>query len=332
MRGKNLIKLLKVLDLLSTPQGATRKDIAEKLEMTDRSVSRFFKSIEDMGFPLYDDKEPFSKEKRWYLEPAYVMKLPNITIPDISLSFSEIISLFMLKGEAAIFKGTEIEKQIISAFFKLLHFVPDEAKSHLENLRRISISKSVNSKCYKGKEKIIGILTESVLNQTTCKLTYHTFYTDEVKETEIGPLHFYENSGGLYLFGLDLRNNKVKSYAIERIKRIRPFETNFEYPEDFDPEKRLDSAFDMTHGEPVTVKVRFSEEVARYIRERNWAIKQTLTDNPDGSVTLAMVTSGYRDVKSWIMSFGANAELIEPEEMKQEIIAEFQKNLKNYQT
>jgi len=35
-----------------------------------------------------------------------------------------------------------------------------------------------------------------------------------------------------------------------------------------------------------------------------------------------MTTSGYRDVKRWVMSFGKQAQLLEPEEMKREIEGE----------
>jgi predicted DNA-binding transcriptional regulator YafY len=55
---------------------------------------------------------------------------------------------------------------------------------------------------------------------------------------------------------------------------------------------------------------------------------QYITDHPDdGSITLSMTTSGYRDVKRWVMSFGKEAEILEQEEMKQEIETELKEVL-----
>ena len=91
MRGKNLIQLIKTLSLLSRPQGATRKDLAENLDITDRSVSRCFKTLEELGIPVYNEAIPLEKEKRWHIEPSYLDRLPNLNLPKLALSFSEKI-------------------------------------------------------------------------------------------------------------------------------------------------------------------------------------------------------------------------------------------------
>ena len=69
-----------------------------------------------------------------------------------------------------------------------------------------------------------------------------------------------ENNGGLYLFGIKLKNKTIRSYAVERIKAIRPLKCDIVYPQNFDPLRRLNSALDLTHGEPVTLKIRFSQK------------------------------------------------------------------------
>jgi predicted DNA-binding transcriptional regulator YafY len=60
-------------------------------------------------------------------------------------------------------------------------------------------------------------------------------------------------------------------------------------------------------------------EVARYIRERHWAKEQCIIDEPDGSIVMHMKTSGWMDVQKWILSFGPDAELLEPNELRLEI-------------
>lgn len=322
MHGKNLIQLIKTLDLLSRPQGATRRELLETLHTTERTVSRYLNRIEALGIPLFDDKAPLEKEKRWRVEPSYVMKLPNMTLPAVSLTLPEIISLYMLKGESTVFSGTEIDRQITSALAKLIYFVPEKTQNDLKSLKRIFISKSISAKSYEGRERIISTLTESIINQTSIRITYHSFYSDQVKKDEIGPLHFYENNGGLYIFAVKIKEGVVNTYAVERISEIEPLTRSVRYPEAFDPEERLDSAFDMIHGEPLSVKIHFSKNEARYIKEKRWARIQTIEDHDDGSVTLSMTTSGYRDVKRWIMSFGKEARLLEPEEMKTDIAEE----------
>ncbi|MFA6011093.1 MAG: WYL domain-containing protein [Desulfobacteraceae bacterium] len=319
MRGKNLIQLIKTLSLLSRPQGATRKDLAENLDITDRSVSRCFKTLEELGIPVYNEAIPLEKEKRWHIEPSYLDRLPNLNLPKLALSFSEIISLCMLAGESVVFKGTEIDRHIETAISKLKHFVPEQTQTELAKLKRIFISKTMGSKNYAGQEHIIEILTESILNRTSATITYHAFYTDKISTADIGPLHLFENDGGLYLFALKLSDKTVRTYAIERISRIKPGNQDITYPDTFDPERTLNSAFDLIHGDPITVKILFTPNEARYIQARTWSRTQHMEPHPDGSLTLTMTTSGRRDVKRWIMSFGKEARLLEPGDLKREI-------------
>ncbi|MBU1168602.1 MAG: WYL domain-containing protein [Proteobacteria bacterium] len=327
MRGKNLIQLIKALSLLSRPQGCTKKDLVENLGITDRSVSRLLNAIEKLNIPIFDEQVPLEKQKRWHIDATYVDRLPNLSLPKIALTFSEIISLCMMAGESVVFKGTEIDNHIRTTLTKLMFFVPKETRKDLSSLKRIFISKSMGSKTYAGKESVIETLTESILNNNSCKITYHVFYNDTVKEETIGPLHFYENNGGLYLFALKLSDNSVRSYAVERIRRISKLNQDVDYPANFNPEDQLNSAFDLTHGDPVTVKIHFSPNEARYIIEKTWAKIQHIDNHPDGSLTLSMATSGYRDVKRWIMSFGKEARLLEPEGMRKEIEGELKEIL-----
>jgi predicted DNA-binding transcriptional regulator YafY len=307
--------------------GATRKELAEDLGISIRSVSRAIQVVEELGVPVYDDRSGPEREKHWRIDSAYLSRMPNLDLPKIALSLPEIISLCMLAGESVIFRGTDISRHIAAAIAKLMLFVPEDTQTELSALKRIFICKTMGSKTYGKKEDIIRILTESILNRTACNITYHAFYKDEIKDEDIGPLHFYENRGGLYLFAVKLGNRQVRSYAVERILRIRPLNRNITYPPGFDPEETLDSAFDLTHGDPVSVKIRFSPSVARYIKEKAWAKDQTLTELQDGSLILTMTSSGRRDIKSWVLSFGKDALLLEPDDLKQEIRADLEKTL-----
>ena len=327
MRGKNLIQLIKALSLLSRPHGTTRKELAKSLRITDRSVSRCIQTIENIGIPVYDEKLAFEKEKRWKIESGYVERMPNLSLPKLDMSYPEIISLCMLAGESVVFNGTEIHRHIQAALAKLMFFVPEDTRKELAALKRIFICKTMGSKTYAGMESVIKTLTESILDRSACIITYHVFYKDEIEDVEIGPLHFYENNGGLYLFAVKLKEKVVRSYAVERIKSIRTIKKDVNYPENFEPEETLNSAFDMIHGDPVSVKIQFSQSEARYIKEKVWAKDQNITENPDGSITISMTTSGYRDVKRWVMSFGKEARLLAPEKMKLEIKEELKKIL-----
>jgi len=255
MRGRNLIKLLKALELFSKPEGTTIEGMAEHLEVDRRSVYRMISLIEELGFPIYDEKIPLEKEKRWKLEETYLKKLPNMKLPDIKLTISEIMSLYMLKNEAVLFKGTDIEKQINLAFEKISMFVPKNLFDQLKKIRALFVPSSKFAKDYSGKESIIDELMQAMLEKKTCYVKYHSFYDDKEKDFKIDPLHFFENDGGLYLFVRATTFDDILMLAVERIQEITETGSSFEYPKDIDPEELLESAFDIVYGYPIDVKI-----------------------------------------------------------------------------
>ena len=319
MKGKNLIQLLKAIDYISRPEGATRQAIAEFLNTGLKTVSRLIDTMHELGLPVFDEKEPLEKEKRWKLEENYILKLPNVYVPDLSLSYSELISLYLLKSESNILHGTEIDDHITTAFSKLNLFVPVETREHLKKIKQIFISKEESAKYYSGKEGLVNIVVESIINQTCCKITYHSPDTDQLNDYEVCPLHIFQNEGELFFFAGDKNENRIKTIAMDRIRKILTSNDVFEYPEDFSPFEKLNTTFDLLPDDPMPVKVWFSDNIAEYIKERHWSEDQNIQKNDDGSITLAMTTPGWRDVKSWVMSYGIDAKLLEPAEMKEEI-------------
>lgn len=119
---------------------------------------------------------------------------------------------------------------------------------------------------------------------------------------------------------------QIESGHLLRVPNLQ----GFTRPEGLDPRELLDSAFNLTHDDPLEVKIRFSADQARYIRERKWAKEQSIIEQADGSIILEMNTSGRWEIKRWVLSFGGEAELLEPAELRKEIAEELRNSLARY--
>lgn len=322
MRGSHLRKFLKTLDLLSRPQGATIEELAEDLEVDRSSVYRELAFIEGLGFPVYDEKDESSaggRRLRKKLDADYLKKLPNMNIPDVELSPSEVVALYLLKGEERLYRGTGIEQALASAFVKIGLMASDDLPGKLDKVRTLLLPSSKGGKDYSGLEKIIDDLAGAILQNRTCRATYHSFYDDKIKVFDIDPLHFFEHNGGLYLFVRITGSADIRTLAVERFRKLAVTEATFDYPSDFDAAERLGAAFGVVYDDPLEVSIRFSARQARYIKERRWAAEQRIIDQPDGSIILEMKTSGRWEVRRWVLSCGADAEVLEPADFRDEV-------------
>lgn len=322
MWGSQAVLMIKAVDLLSRPQGATNEELQRDLNISRSTVFRLKNALEELGFPLTEDDTLFNGRKRWCLQKDYVQKLPNITMPDLKLTPQEILSLYFIKGNAKVYQGTEIEAAINSAFAKLEAFLPAGFEIKLSRLESLLVPSVKFFKNYRGKGEIIEKLSDAIFERKTCLVAYHSFSDDRDKQFRIDPLHFFEREAGLYLFVRTTDYGDIRTLAVERILGVKDTGGIFTYPEDFDPHTLLASAFNLTYDDPVNVKIRFSSGQAKYIKERQWARGQTITKQPDGSIILEMDTSGRWEVKRWVLSFGAEVELLEPEDLRAEIADE----------
>lgn len=324
-RGKRINTLLRAIDLMSRSQGASLDELMQELDLSRSSVYRQIEIIQELGFPIYDEQPVGARKKRWRFDEGYLKRLPNISLPDMELKLSEVLALCMVIGESRLTRGTEIEKSLQRLMTKLEDSFPAGLLGKLKKIQTLFVPSDKFSKDYSDKEKVIQALTDAMLQQKVCEVRYHAYTHDEENRFTIEPLHFFEHNGGLYAYARVPKHDWVITLAVERIIELTPTSKTFAYPDDFDPEDKLASAFGVTDNDPCEVKIWFSAREARYIKERKWAKDQTITDNGDGSIILEMRTSGIWEVMRWVLSWGKEAKVLEPERLRKELQDEIKK-------
>ncbi|MFZ4440245.1 MAG: helix-turn-helix transcriptional regulator [Syntrophales bacterium] len=320
MRGRNLKKLLDAINLLAQPTGTTISSLCQLLEIDKRQAYRVLETLQyDFKFFIDKDKAVVGGEVRYYLDRDQYRRLSEMKVADLNLSMTEIIALYFLKGHARLYRGTGIEENIERAFAKLDVFVPAGLADRLERVKTLLITANKFVKDYKGKDELIDNLTKAILQQKTCMAEYHSFSGDAIKKFKIDPLKFFEWNNGLYLFVRATKYDDIRVLAAERIINLTLTNDTYDYPDDFEPDSLLEGAFGLVYDDPLTVKIQFSAGQARYIEERCWSKDQIIKKLKDGSIILTMTTSGWFDVRKWLLSFGADAELLEPADKREEM-------------
>jgi proteasome accessory factor B len=66
------------------------------------------------------------------------------------------------------------------------------------------------------------------------------------------------------------------------------------------------------------------------VAERRWSPDQTVEHHTDRSVVLEFTARGRPEVVSWILGFGPNAQVLEPDDMVDEVRAQLEQALESY--
>ena len=88
-----------------------------------------------------------------------------------------------------------------------------------------------------------------------------------------------------------------------------------------DPSEHFENSFGMFHGDkPEQIELRFSENIAPYVKERRWHKSQRIVSNSDGTVTMYLEVSITPDLVMWLLGFGVDLRIMEPFRLREKII------------
>ncbi len=126
----------------------------------------------------------------------------------------------------------------------------------------------------------------------------------------------------------------LRTFKIERLVRVELLRETYQIPGDFDPQELLADAWGIwyTGEEPVEVALRFHPRVARRVRETRWHRSETLEEQPDGSLIWRARIAAPQEMLPWIRGWGADVEVLAPENLREQIVLEVQRLARIYVT
>jgi predicted DNA-binding transcriptional regulator YafY len=83
-------------------------------------------------------------------------------------------------------------------------------------------------------------------------------------------------------------------------------------------------------GRPRRVRLRFSASAARYVREKTWHPTQQLRAQADGRLVMSLRVSHFLELKRWVLSYGADCEVLEPDDLREQVREEMRRALQRY--
>jgi len=95
---------------------------------------------------------------------------------------------------------------------------------------------------------------------------------------------------------------------------------SFERRKSFSLDKHLRGAFGVFTGDTIfDIVIRFSPDVADYIREKEWHQSQKLKELKNGGIELRLQLSSLVEIQRWILGWGGEAVVLEPPELVKSI-------------
>jgi predicted DNA-binding transcriptional regulator YafY len=184
-----------------------------------------------------------------------------------------------------------------------------------------------------GTEHFHGLL-HAIKNTLIVKFQYHKYEEESVSQREVEPLVLKEFKNRWYLVAVDLKDQLIKTFGLDRIDDIEISRKRFTPRADVDLKSLYQDSFGIIHGRPIDLEeiiLSFNPLQGKYIKSFSLHHSQrVLVDNEEKlDVSLNLVVT--YDFIMELMSYGDNVKVITPSTLKDQICSTAQRMLTLYQ-
>jgi predicted DNA-binding transcriptional regulator YafY len=303
-------RLMRVARLLAgNPDGMRPKDIAERLGMSVRNVYRDLKALEsEVELPVW------ASDGKWGLEG-------DGFLPPLKLTLQEAMAVF-LGARLMVRYADKYDPDLASAFEKLAAALPEPLREHVAR----SLDVLQDARRAPEFNEHVRLLTKAWAERRVVEITYEGAAYEgrpgERGQRTVRPFLIEPSlqTHALYLIGWDEDRDAMRTFKIERIHDVRVTPRTFAPPEGASLERDLRRGWDIIADQPATeVVVRFSPAVADRVGETTWHPLQQLERSPDGGLIWRSTVSGVIEIRLWIVSWGDDAEVLAPAELRAQV-------------
>ncbi len=185
------------------------------------------------------------------------------------------------------------------------------------------------------REKVFDVVARAWSDRLRLRLRYRGLetrkpYWDKVSPYLIEPSPW---SDSVYLIGHSDVFAGIATYRLDRILEAHLTSGSFEFPKDFDEEELLQFAWGVwrSEGAPETVVLKFKPgTAAKRLMESVWHPLEKVEVLEDGSRIWRAPIAEWREMLPWIRGWGADVEVLAPEELRAELRREARRLSKLY--
>jgi predicted DNA-binding transcriptional regulator YafY len=305
-------RLLSIMLLLQVHKRITARELARRLEVSERTIHRDMEALGAAGIPVYAER---GNRGGWVLPETYQTNLTGLNDAEVQALF--VTNSPHLLADLGLHKASE------AALIKLLAALPAMSRRDAEFARqRIHID---GAGWQRARETVpfLPTVQEAIWQDRKLYLIYQRG-DDTIVERLVDPLGLVAKGSVWYLVAAI--DGDIRTYRIARLQAANITEQPCQRPRDFDLAVHWErSSADFRANlprYPVTLRAQQAILPALYSAAvGKWArIECIEPPDPDGWAAVAMLFEEAHNACEYVLSFGPQIEVLEPAALRDLVI------------
>ena len=306
--GEKLISLF--AKLLFSRESHSLTDLSRMLQCSKQTVLRL---VGDIQRAYGIEIEEMLKGKQKYYQLTKKKDIPQV----FRITRDEMQVLYMCRAFTEHLLGKRLFDDATHALEKSQTLMTDKTQT----FDRHYASFMTGYIDYTPHQDEICTLVEAMNEKKICKISYQAIMSKRSKTFYIKPLKIFSHKDTIYVHAQKART-PGKPYeepdfdpllALQRLKSVEITDRNFEFPTNYDFERIFRQNFGVIKDDTFDVEVEFMGWAANFVTERIWSPDQKIKKIGKNKILLTFTASSEPEVISWVLSFGEEAKLINPD-------------------
>lgn len=219
---------------------------------------------------------------------------------------------------------TDVSRRIMEAYdtFNALHLTD-----------RLSQYIHFESRKPQGTENLYDLL-HAIKNHFKIAFEYRSFWDEnDSSQRTVEPYALKEFRNRWYILAKDDKDDKIKSFALERLSRLNILVSKFDYPKIFNVKEHYKHCFGIVSpndNKPQNIVLSFNPHQGNYIKSLPLHMSQKILVDNEEELRIQLKLFLTYDFMMEVLSFGENVKVIQPESFKDYIRQSLQAALEQY--
>ena len=299
-------KFLRVIQLFrrlcETEAGVTTKQLAEELEVNQRTVQRYVQMLRDSaGIDIEE------RDSRLHIGPGTRLPAMQLNRYQATLLLVALRLLQQLRPEH--------DPDMVGALAQLSRAlrVPLVTR-HLEQTLRTVEERPQNAE----RTQVERTVIDGFVGSRELEVTYVDGAGRETRRT-LQPYFVEPSSQGrhIYVFAHDSMSTEVRPFRLDRIRSARLLPATFRTPDDFDIDRVISTSWGVWQSErPDHVVLRFTAEGARLLAQMRVQPNAQLVELAEGGVEMRVDVASEVEMRPWVLGWGPLVTVSEPASLR----------------
>ncbi|MEW6270551.1 MAG: WYL domain-containing protein [Thermodesulfobacteriota bacterium] len=296
--------------ILRAPHGRELSALAEELDVSHKTAERYARVMVNElpapdGLPLLELVKPNGRP---------LLRLRGAAGAVDSNAY-QAASVFFALAALRVLQGTIVHESASELWDKFKQRLPSDTRRLLEHVDRKFFYVPFAAKDYSKLEEHMDTILRSVLKQEWLDVDYRHANRRRTKH-RFAPYTVVLYRDALYLLGASHRHRNPIYLAVDRIESVKRTGERFALPASYSPRAFTEGVPGIWSGAETTVSLRLKGRAAEQIPERLIHPSQSFATLRGGETLMRMTVRGWQELAWWILSWGADVEVLEPEDLR----------------